>query len=155
MDPHSLIENLHKKFFFNWRRPEMRSYDNLEYDTWNHNHHRLPESKLEAQEPIPVTLDEGDISGYYQDPDYFRVFQYFRFFDIIEGFLKGDLDLSGRHETRFNELKPIWESFFNDVFRIKDTVCILLVQEEDEDGFLRNQLFYKITKEDWKDFRLK
>ncbi|KAF9061552.1 hypothetical protein BDP27DRAFT_1452203 [Rhodocollybia butyracea] len=79
----------------------------------------------------------------------------FRFFSIIEGFLKGNLDLSGRHETRLNELKPLWKLFFDDVFRVKDTARISLVQEEDEDGFSQNQPFYKITEEEWKDFRFK
>ncbi|KAF9069629.1 hypothetical protein BDP27DRAFT_1402480 [Rhodocollybia butyracea] len=158
MDPHSLIENRGKNSFINWRWPELRAYDNLEYEAQISNYHRLPESERDNANPIPVTLDE-DISEYDRDPDYFRIYQYFRFFYIIEGFLKmrglGNLDLTGRHQTRLNELKPLWQAFFNDVFRVKYTARISLVQEEDEDGFLHKQPFYKIRKEDWEDFRRK
>ncbi|KAF9066977.1 hypothetical protein BDP27DRAFT_1449410 [Rhodocollybia butyracea] len=118
------------------------------------NYHRLTEHKPEDQ--IPVTLDsEEDISRYGHDPDFFRVFQYLRFFINIQGFLKGNLDLAGRHQTRLNELKPLWERFFTDVVRVKDSACISLVHEEDEVGHLQSARFYEITKDDWNRFRLK
>ncbi|KAF9059873.1 hypothetical protein BDP27DRAFT_1430748 [Rhodocollybia butyracea] len=158
MDPHSPMEGPSKTFFFSGRWPELRSYDKLEFEAQDDNYHRLTEHKPEDQ--IPVTLDsEEDISRYghdpEDDPDFFRVFQYLRFFINIQGFLKGNLDLAGRHQTRLNELKPLWELFFTDVVRVKDSACISLVHEEDEVGHLQSARFYEITKDDWNRFRLK
>ncbi|KAF9066961.1 hypothetical protein BDP27DRAFT_1329748 [Rhodocollybia butyracea] len=156
MDPHSL-EEVNKTIYLRSRWPELRPYENLEYDAQMYSRRRLPES--EREELVPVTLEDNldeDKGRYEEDPDYFRVFHYFRFFTVIEGFLKGNLDLTGRHETRLNELKPIWERFFTDFARLNNSACASLVHEEEEKAcHLQSTLSYEVPKEEWKEFRLK
>ncbi|KAG6834079.1 hypothetical protein H0H93_012109, partial [Arthromyces matolae] len=50
--------------------------------------------------------------------DLVRMYRVMRFFKILQGFYEGNLDLTGRHPMRFEELLPKWHSYLPDFLEL-------------------------------------
>ncbi|KAF5338282.1 hypothetical protein D9757_014909 [Collybiopsis confluens] len=73
-----------------------------------------------------------------------------------ESFL-GDLDLSGRHQTRLDELMPLWSAYFRDFCALKQAATVS-IQEETYQWDPRHaykRTVYTVDEKVWVEFRLK
>ncbi|KIK52432.1 hypothetical protein GYMLUDRAFT_251255 [Collybiopsis luxurians FD-317 M1] len=87
-------------------------------------------------------------------PEYYRVYQVDRFFATIKGFLEGDLDLTGRHQRRLDELMPLWTTFaedFNAIKRISTTSLVMTMDWIRRTH--RETTVYTLSEDAWSDFR--
>ncbi|KAL0066373.1 hypothetical protein AAF712_006632 [Marasmius tenuissimus] len=90
------------------------------------------------------------------DPDAYRTYHVLRFFNTMKGFYTGQLDLTGRHMERFNELSKKFSSFRDEFDTIRATVEEEEYEDEDWNGETRTLARYIMTDEErWKGFRLK
>ncbi|KAL0567373.1 hypothetical protein V5O48_014621 [Marasmius crinis-equi] len=106
--------------------------------------------------PAEVTLEASDSQSVWDDPDAYRIFHAMRFFGSLRGFYTGELDLTGRHLQRFNELLVVYNQLKNDFDAIRSTVRVEEYQDTDSNGKLGTFARYVMTDEDsWKRCRLK
>ncbi|KAL0572499.1 hypothetical protein V5O48_009464 [Marasmius crinis-equi] len=118
---------------------------------------RLPErqrNKLFAR-PAEVTLNDDKSSSPWNDLDAYRLFHSQRFFVSLKGFFTGDLDLTGRHEQRFQELISLFVQLVDDMAAAGKTAKPVKCKRRDWDGEMKIFLDYKMTdRELWTNFRL-
>ncbi|KAJ3875437.1 hypothetical protein F5051DRAFT_454574 [Lentinula edodes] len=138
--------------------PELRLYEQEEHQARSERSHLITstcEEGLASVTLCPPEHHSAEESSAVNDPDYFRYYHMYRFFMTIQGFLQGDLDLTGRHQHRLDRLKPLWKQFFEDFHALKKCARVSVIEYQDHDGQIEPGLFYDIGKDDWTSFRLK
>ncbi|THV00287.1 hypothetical protein K435DRAFT_461966 [Dendrothele bispora CBS 962.96] len=128
--------------------PFLRLYDELESNGCAGLHERWPQL-LSSSGGVRTTFDVlGSINAsegyqrYTEDPDFYRVFHFYRFFDSFRGFQKGSLDLSGRHATRLQDLLSRFHKLKVDVENLE----LKLLEQDGE----------QVPEEScWREFRVK
>ncbi|KAK7453964.1 hypothetical protein VKT23_011476 [Stygiomarasmius scandens] len=130
-------------------KPEMRLYEEDEYELWI-----LCREK--ANGPAPVTIEVDESKSVWQDPDAYRFYLVSRFFHTLEGFYKGYLDLTGRHQERCIALLSRHSMFMKDMVRVREIAREVRYEDEDWDGTMKTFVTYEITDQGiWNNFRLK
>ncbi|THU92014.1 hypothetical protein K435DRAFT_218347 [Dendrothele bispora CBS 962.96] len=104
---------------------------------------------LSRRYPPEVTLDADESQSPLGDPDVYRFFHVERFFDSLEGFLTGSLDLTGRHSERFDSLLPQLSEFIQDLNVVINPTREVPCQRDNLGGYS------EMNDKDVRDFRLK
>ncbi|KAK7453969.1 hypothetical protein VKT23_011481 [Stygiomarasmius scandens] len=136
-----------------WFDPQMRLWEKEE------SHLRLMNRQegTDITHPVPVTihdLQEGEKA--WDDPDAYRVYHVRRFFDTMEGFYTGELDLTGRYQLRFDDLLSLHAKFMWDMARVREIAHKIKYKVKKRDGTTEIDICYEIADQDiYDDFRLR
>ncbi|KAL0070145.1 hypothetical protein AAF712_002635 [Marasmius tenuissimus] len=124
-------------------------------------HNRVSDDKRlkdSGRAAVQVTLETEESRGVWEDPDAFRYYQVIRFFKSLEGFYKGTLDLTGRHQHRLDDLLSTFSEFSVDFNAIRATAKIEEYRDRDGTGKVtgKTTIQFVITDAElWKSCRLK
>ncbi|TFK68477.1 hypothetical protein BDN72DRAFT_898104 [Pluteus cervinus] len=83
----------------------------LDQYTWGHNL-RLYEQDENQWAAFYSRALNGDSDFDWADPRYYRILRFFR---VVKGFYTGDLDLTGRHQRRYESAMKRWNAYSEDV----------------------------------------
>ncbi|KAJ8087068.1 hypothetical protein PM082_005894 [Marasmius tenuissimus] len=146
--------------FFRFERPYLRLYEEDENAYLTMRCRQLPveqTSKL-FDRPAEVTLEADESRSAWYDWDHYRYYHALRFFRTLEGFFKGELDLTGRHQHRLEDLFITLNQLTHDLDDVRKTVRTEEYQEEDwaRDGQVKTLTRYIMTDDAvWRNCRLK
>ncbi|KAK1216354.1 hypothetical protein PQX77_021024 [Marasmius sp. AFHP31] len=144
--------------FTSFSKPYMRLYEKEEEECIQDYRRELEkdDNLYTLEPPAKVTLDTKGSQSACSDPDVYRMYHVLRFFDTMEGFYTGQLDLTGRHMERFSALSKKFSSFQEEFDAIRATVKEEEYEDKGWDGETRMFARYITTDEEcWKAFRLK
>ncbi|SJL13379.1 uncharacterized protein ARMOST_16821 [Armillaria ostoyae] len=100
-----------------------------------------------------LSLGERNPWSDYNDLRYVRLEA---FFLEMQGFFSGELDLTGRHRSRFLFLLRVWKQFYAEFNKIEPHVEAQLQHYIDDAGQPRSRTIYLIYRRPlWKDFESK
>ncbi|TFK45096.1 hypothetical protein BDQ12DRAFT_731054 [Crucibulum laeve] len=91
--------------FFSRSRPYLQLYEEDERSLW-----------LQERAHAREAAEAGKVRPHN---DNWRTYRVLRFFDTVKGFYKGKLDLSGRHQQRWDALHRRWVRFVEDYQELK------------------------------------
>ncbi|KAF5347049.1 hypothetical protein D9758_011639 [Tetrapyrgos nigripes] len=91
----------------------------------------------------------------WYDPDSYRYYHVLQFFDSLEGFYKGELDLTGRHEERLDSLLSLHSDLMIDMARVRKTTKLVDYEEKRRTRTVKRTTHEMLDKQLWKEFRLK
>ncbi|KAJ8087397.1 hypothetical protein PM082_006227 [Marasmius tenuissimus] len=106
--------------------------------------------------PAEVTVDLDEWQSVWDDLDAYRYFHVLRFFESLEGFYRGELDLTGRHMLRYEELMCTYERLCTDLDEVRKTVVEEEYETEERHGRFTRQVGRVVTNHEmWRNCRLK
>ncbi|KAK1226924.1 hypothetical protein PQX77_010095 [Marasmius sp. AFHP31] len=171
------MEEEKEDIIFSSGRPYLRLYEDDEGTFSLRSRLRYGRSN---KEPIPrrpadikVTLDADESQDVWDDLDAYRYFHVMRFFNTLEGFYTGELDLTGRHPgvgdaldeaerdlnsitQRFQEILSTFSYLLEDMNEIRKTVRRDEFENLGKDGEPGGFAMHTVMDDElWKKFRLK